>query len=527
VSELKVEIVPFGPGPEDVEAAARSALGHPDVERELGGADHRVLSVAPVEPEPDAHDEGLPEPTRVRATVYDYENERSLVVEGSLDGDDGVAVRETVRQPIPSAGEFDAAVAALARDPGLGPALESKALTPYRPMPPLVLDELPDGTIERTVAVGLRPATEADDRHEIVAVKPARGDVIRFDTGAPAAARAADTECGADDAGQQTTDRGTPGRAKVTVTRDGETVWTFVAVRPSVSVGTNGSGVELRRVEYRGKRVLRRAHVPILNVRYREDACGPFRDWQFEEGMFKADGDDVAPGFRLCPSKAETMLESGNDHGNFRGVAVYVDADEVVLVSELEAGWYRYISRWRLHADGTIKPRFGFGAVESSCVCNLHHHHAYWRLDFDVAGPAPNEVREFNDPPVTGADNWHRLGHEIRRRRDESRNRKWQVRNSASGESYTLIPGANDGEADAAFGVGDLWALRHRPDQIDDGIGFTTDLTEARAHLNQFLNGEPIGDSNVVLWYAAHFSHDVHQHDVGHIVGPSLAPADW
>jgi hypothetical protein len=527
VSELNVEVVPFGPGPDDVEAAAESALHHPDVERLLGGADHRVLSVVPVEPELDSHEDGVLEPSRVRVTVYDYENERALVVEGSLDSRDLVAVRETVRQPLPSSAEFEAAVAALADDPQLGPALQSRALRPYRPMPPLVLDELPDGTVRRKVAVGLRPAAEADGRHEIVGVRPARAEVTRFETGAPTAARAADTNCGADGAGQQTTDRGTSGGARVTVTRDGETLWTFVAVRPSVSAGTNGSGVELRRVDYRGKRVLFRAHVPILNVRYRDDACGPFRDWQFEEGMFEADGDDVAPGFRLCPSRAETILESGKDHGNFRGVAVYVDGDEVVLVSELEAGWYRYISRWRLHADGTIKPRFGFGAVESSCVCNLHHHHAYWRLDFDVAGPAPNEVREFNDPPVTGADNWHRLGHEIRRLRDAGRKRKWQVRNTASGESYTLIPGPRDGHADAAFGVGDLWALRHRPDQTDDGIGFTTELTEARAHLNRFVNGEPIEDTNVVLWYAAHFSHDVHEHEVGHIVGPSLVPEGW
>jgi Cu2+-containing amine oxidase len=67
-------------------------------------------------------------------------------------------------------------------------------------------------------------------------------------------------------------------------------------------------------------------------------------------------------------------------------VAVYVDVgqQEIVLVSEMQAGWYRYISEWRLHVNGTIKPRFGFGAVNNSCVCNAHHHHVYWRLNFDV-----------------------------------------------------------------------------------------------------------------------------------------------
>ena len=194
------------------------------------------------------------------------------------------------------------------------------------------------------------------------------------------------------------------------MSRGGEVLWTFVVVRPSASSGTSGSGVELRQVAYRGKEVLRRAHVPILNVRYKNDACGPFRDWQNEESHFKATGANVAPGFKLCPSRAETILESGQDQGNFRGVAIYVDGEEVVVVSELEAGWYRYISRWRLHADGSIKPRFGFGAVRDSCVCNVHFHHAYWRFDFDIAGAGHNEVGEFNDPPLSGSDKWHTPG---------------------------------------------------------------------------------------------------------------------
>jgi hypothetical protein len=35
----------------------------------------------------------------------------------------------------------------------------------------------------------------------------------------------------------------------------------------------------------------------------------------------------------------------------------------------------------------------------------------------------------------------------------------------------------------------------------------------------------------VVVWYAAHFSHDVHEDEenghTGHIVGPTLRPVQW
>jgi hypothetical protein len=318
-------------------------------------------------------------------------------------------------------------------------------------MPPVVVEESENGRVERVIAVGLRPATASDKAHEIVGVRAATGELRRFDRGAPAGAIAQAELCGLSDAQQNTVQRGEVGAAKIIVTRGGELLWSFVAVRPASSSGTNGSGIELRAVACKGKRVLRRAHVPILNVRYDGDACGPFRDWQWEEGMIRANGSDPAPGFRLCTEPAKTLFESGSDPGNFLGVAVYVDGDDVDLVSELEAGWYRYISMWRLAANGTIKPRFMFGAVQNSCVCSVHHHHVYWRFDFDVVTGAHNAVREFNDPPLQGrTSRWHTLRHEIRRAKNPGRKRKWRVVNRVSGESYTLIPGPEDGKRDTA-----------------------------------------------------------------------------
>ena len=97
------------------------------------------------------------------------------------------------------------------------------------------------------------------------------------------------------------------------------------------------------------------------------------------------------------------------------------------LVSELEAGWYRYVSEWRLHADGTIRPRFGFDATCSSCVCFRHHHHVYWRLDFDIQSAGNNLIQEFNDPPIVSWANWHTMPYEVRRLRSASHKRRWRV----------------------------------------------------------------------------------------------------
>ena len=514
--ELHVEVTPLGPSAQAAREVVRAALEHAAVRGELEDADYRLLAVRPL------LDDAEEVPTKVRATVYDYTREHAVLVDVPLGGGAAPRAESSARQPLPSTDERSAALAVLERDPQLGPALRAGRLTIYRPIPPVLTEEEPDGRVARAVTVGVH----GRDEHEIVAVRLADNEVLRFPDGAPPAALARAETCGPPVAGQPTA-QNEPGSARVTVSRDGQTLWTLIANRPAASSGTNGSGVELRNVSYRGKRVLRRAHVPILNVRYDNDACGPYRDWQNEESMLHADGTDAAPGFRVCSAPAQTILESGTDHGNFLGVAVYVDGEDAVLVSEMEAGWYRYISAWRLGADGTIRPRFGFAAVRDSCVCNLHHHHAYWRLDFDVAGGGDCVVHEFNDPPVSGTTHWHPLRHELRRQRSTDHQRRWKVVNRTTGESVTLTPGDEDGEADA-FGVGDMWALRRRAGEVDDGQPFTTDPNKARAHIDRFVTGASIHATDVVLWYAAHFAHDVHHgEETGHIVGPTLTLADW
>jgi hypothetical protein len=101
------------------------------------------------------------------------------------------------------------------------------------------------------------------------------------------------------------------------------------------------------------------------------------------------------------------------------------------------------------------------------------------------------------------------------------------VINRVTGANCTLVPGEHDGQVDA-FGVGDLWALRRRPGEVDDGQGFTTEPDKARAQIDRFVTGGSIHATDVVLWYAAHFSHDVqHAEGTGHIVGPTLTLGDW
>jgi hypothetical protein len=521
--DVQIDIERLSPEPETIEEVSRVALEHPSSQDYLGETRNRLLGLELLEPEVEGKADGPLPPDRYRATTYDYTNNRVVLTSGRLDDPRGsIDVSEAGYQPLPNKEEFEEAVEILREHHDLGPGVRTQRFLPYRPMPPLIDSELPDGRVERTVAVGLLPQSD-ELRHEIVGVNMIHRTVSRFEKRAPERALAAAAACGLPNAGQSTAPQGTAGQYQVNITRDGTTLWSFLVIRPAASSGTNGSGVELRNVTYRGKLVLYQAHAPILNVQYDGNACGPYRDWQFEEGMIQADGTEVAPGIRRCPTPAQTILESGSDTGNFLGVAIYREGNEVVVVSEMQAGWYRYISRWRFHDNGTIRPRFGFSAVESSCVCNVHHHHVYWRFDFDVGTAQDNVVREFNSPPIVGSSNWHAFQFEAKRRRNPRRSRRWQIRNSQTGDAYDLIPGANDGVADD-FGRGDVWILRYNNNEIDDGVVAIGPPYEA--DIDRFVNGEEVRNQDVVIWYGAHFTHDVHE-DIGHVVGPVLRPVDW
>ena len=151
----------------------------------------------------------------------------------------------------------------------------------------------------------------------------------------------------------------------------------------------------------------------------------------------------------------------------------------------------------------------------SLCTCKPHHHHAYWRFAFDVDGK-PSTVQEFNEPKLDDhKGNWHTIVRETRRRKNASRGRRWRIRN-ADGRGYMLVPGDSDGTADE-FGVGDLWVLRRRSGQIDDGDG------PDRARIGRFINGERVDGHPLVLWYAGHFKHEEGSNQ-DHFVGPNLNP---
>ena len=462
-------------------------------------------------------------PLQFNAWVADRWLNRTLRVSGTFEDPGCITVRSTDVIPPVGTDEFVLAARIVAASGRLERLLTPASL--YRPMPPLVTTRDDTGTLRRLVNVGVH-TPEARIVHRIWTVDPIAGVIVddRRDVPRPGlnecepTAPAPVSGGGVHDSSQ----------VHVVVSGGGGVLWELDVRRPGSSSGLVGSGVELRNVRYRGRKVLHRAHVPMLNVKYLQPTgnCGPtYRDWQNEETLFEAVGHDPVAGYRVCTQPPRTILDSGTDQGNFNGVAFWMDGGRLRIVSEMAAGWYRYISEWWLDADGSIHPRFGFAATNNRCTCQGHAHNVYWRLDFDIDSPAPNTAEEFNDPPIFAGTNWHAKSYEIMRRRDPSRKRKWRVRQSDSEHGYEIVPGAHDGTYDQ-YGAGDVWFLNYRGTEIDDGVGFTTVEAQSRVRIDNWVDGESLIRKDIVVWYAGHFLHD---HDTnpdahGQLLGPDLMP---
>ncbi|WP_433444667.1 hypothetical protein [Nonomuraea sp. CA-141351] len=461
------------------------------------------------------HDPGENAP--FQATVFDPVGNRAVELRGTLDRPERAELRPSAHRPPPSREELVAAAEILRADPRF-PTGEDVVV--YRPMPPLADLENPDGTTVRRPTLGMyTPGEPTGLRHRIVAVDLA-GRAVDWTPAGVNVRMHADCEHSVPEGVDALTDHGGPDQVRVRVHRGATELWNLLVVRPRASAPQNpgvGGGVELREVRYRGRLVLRQAHVPVLNVEYEEGTT--FRDDASFETRFNAVGTDpVGWGWRLCEHPPRTILERpSTDAGNFQGVAFHHDGQELRIVSELAAGWYRYASDWRLGDNGDISPRFGFAATANPMTCLVHRHHAYWRLDFDIDGAGNDVIEQIDD---TGSI----IPEPVPIIRETSRKRRhpalyWQVRDKASGRGYQIHPGPLDGTADA-YGVSDLWFLRHHPRELDDGNPGPRD----RAAINRFLNGESLNGTNVVVWYAGHYYHDqAHpQPHQGELIGPRL-----
>jgi len=312
-------------------------------------------------------------------------------------------------------------------------------------------------------------------------------------------------------------------------------VWEFCFLTPFQSSGPRGSGIELRDVYYKGHLVLKQAHEPILNVLY-QSGCGCYRDWSYSEVRFEAitaSGPAIsgAGGFADVVVPPRTVCDvggSGGDLGNFNGVAAEKLSDELILTSQFQAGWYRYMMKWRFFLDGRIMPEFGFGAVAASCIAYNHTHHVYWRLDFDIDGAANDHVGIEGSPGSRGGSlPSNTLETEKMAKLTDPHpfnGVPLVVQDAVTGRGYRILAekAAMEQPADA-FAVGDVWVLKYNANEISDNA------TGCPTTLNNYVNATAsVYNQDLVVWVRGGAFHAASDLDDCHRTSIVLEPfGNW
>jgi hypothetical protein len=546
---LSLRIEPWGPTAEDIREHSKLLLQHSSVADRLHGKTFRSLDTRLLFDDSKGTSPTR-EPTRFLHYIYNYTDQETLVIEGDLQSQNPVSVRATSYQPLPTAEEFNEAVRVLvSKDEQVRAALMSGQLMVQRPMPPLSDQLQRNGRSVRIINVGLL-SLDNHAPYKIVSVDLASNTVEQspedflsrmvapWQQGEGALQRARVATAPRDlsellipiilpaGVGQHWFTLSDP---------SGQVVWRFLAVRPANSSGLNGSGLEIRYADYKGKRVLYLGHLPILNVLYDPPDNTEFRDWANSEAGFDAVGRDLAPGFRMCSVAPTTVFETGTD-GSFFGVAAYQQGSTLTLSTMMQAGWYRYYMAWSFSADGKIQPRVGFTTNGFNPHQGVRHkHHAYLRLDLDIDTPGNNLIAEdynrilfrpFPQPPIIQHIHEPYSFETEVFRTGLVLGPRWTVSNTTTGDAFQLTPSGSDGSAlGDSFGVSDVWALHYRATELDDGVARLTH--PAHTQIDKFVNHESIDRQDVVLWYGVHFVHDPAIEHGEKNLGPDLSPMHW
>lgn len=290
-------------------------------------------------------------------------------------------------------------------------------------------------------------------------------------------------------------------RGTVVWPRRGPTIWKFSWRLESLP---QEEGIVVEDVYYLNQQVMFKGSLPILRVQYHEEVreegtVGPYKD-QLCLNL-------AAPTTRFPAEGCGTYELSASDR---RGVAVE---------GYFRIGLYRLLQRWVFWEDGRISPALYSAGRQHDAN---HTHHAYWRLDFDLSGAGGDSVLEFvaGAPNVGHGPGWHRLDEEVSRAKNHAHRTAWAVVDEQSWRGLQIVPGPNDGRADA-FSNADVWFLRYR--SAEDRLGLQG--YPWADGLSEYLNGEVLQSTDVVVWYCAHLFHNVHPHtDEFHGAGPTLVP---
>jgi hypothetical protein len=276
------------------------------------------------------------------------------------------------------------------------------------------------------------------------------------------------------------------------------------------NVGSKNEGLELYDVRYKGIKVLFKASMPVVRVKYRgnaanvESGCGPYQD-------------RLTWGNLIEPS------------GAFSKVVARFFAGRMELAVYARIGGYHLYQAWYFHEDGRLQPLLyskGWSCSDNPTWYRDHRHHPYWRLDFDIETAGNNEIREFRRP--SGSAGYIQTPYSLERNAFRSSNDAdlfWTVGHVGSSRHVVIRYSTNEGRDVAGapwfnYSTKDMGARRYHGNE-DEGWTFG-----ALGHLGLASPPEAIAGQDVVFWAVGHLTHiwtagdaaDPHWHSTGPVI---------
>jgi hypothetical protein len=257
----------------------------------------------------------------------------------------------------------------------------------------------------------------------------------------------------------------------------------------------NSEGLVLRNVRWKGTKVLHKASMPVIRVKYRGNAanidsgCGPYSDRVSSGNLSRFSGQTTNVVARLF----------GND------------LMEIAVFSEI--GGYDLYQAYYFHRSGRFEPVLyssGWSCHDNGQE-NTHKHHPYWRLDFDVDGTS-NRVRHAMTVAGGGTSFAAYSSESGFTVPSNATGITWTVTNANGKHVRVQSPGNERADATGSpwfgFGRRDVHVRRYK---FAEDKGWEFSSTD---QLGYFSPPEVTDDQDVVFWSIAHLSHVWTQADV-------------
>ena len=274
--------------------------------------------------------------------------------------------------------------------------------------------------------------------------------------------------------------------------QSGQVAWDPWQFRWEVS---DNAGIGLRDVRFNGRTILYRGNMPVVRVKYKDDACGPYAD-------------------RITWQNLQTDNNCHNNQKVCQRTFSFAGREWLEISGRAFIGSYDIVQAWFLTADGEVQPRLFSRGLQ----CQVDHvHHPYWQLDFDMDG-APNDqaflhLSSFLD--FGFGPGWFRYSNEYDSRRNPSEKPVWFVRDAQTLLGAFVQPSTDDGPHDAFSSI-NVGIRRYHGNEVGPWpFGASGELG--------FNNGENVISQDNVLWYVGHLPHNAadgpdHYHAVGPII---------